>query len=121
MPIYDYECRNGHLVEARRGYADDAIPCPLCGDQALRQAVYVSQSLVTETGVRSGRRNPVPRDERRYDLSLFKEATAERDYAYSKVENETGQPVPAPSLWREAKQRATTVTTGAAPPPKGTA
>lgn len=121
MAIYDYRCPSGHLIEARRGYEVAAIICPLCFQTAERQAIYRSQSLVTETGVRSGRRNPVPRDEKRYDLSLFREATAERDYAYHQIEKETGQPLPARDLWGKAKHKANAVRVEAAPPPTGTA
>ena len=121
MPIYDYLCGGGHRIEARRGYETTQIPCTLCGEAAQREAIYFSQSLATETGVRSGRRNPIPRDERRYDLSLFREASAEREDAYARAELETGKSLSGPSLWRNAVQRSREIRSGVSAPIDGKA
>ena len=98
MPLYDYTCEGGHTTESRQGYGVTAIPCQ-CGLLAERQSVYVQHQVGLAV---------VPLSERRYgkQLSLFKEATAERDYAYNQVEKEVGHSVQAPDLWSVAKQRA---------------
>ena len=49
MPIYDFCCSLGHVTEARRGYDEIKIKCPLCGEMAFRLAVYHEQGIVTES------------------------------------------------------------------------
>ena len=49
IPLYDYSCSLGHTTEARRGYDEIKIVCPLCGDKAWRLAVYHEQGIVTES------------------------------------------------------------------------
>lgn len=120
MPIYDFCCENGHLIERREGYETTIIPCPLCGAPAHREAVYFSQSIVTETGVKIGRKTEVPRDERRYDLSLFQEASAELDYAHQQAEEIAQRKLTSENLWTKAKKKANAVLKGEIPPPKDT-
>lgn len=54
---------------------------------------------------------PVPRNEKPVSTRLFREAMAERDYAYTKVERELGQSIQAPNLFREGIRRAKALTT----------
>ena len=115
-PIYDYRCCEGHLTESRQGYGVDAIPCPTCGQEAPRVPVY----LQNHVGDRAG----VPLDQRRYDLSLFREATEERAWEHGRAEERAQRPLPeseGPSLWKGALSRAQEVKAGKAPPPSGTA
>jgi len=51
MPLYEYSCSLGHTTEARRGYEDVKIECPLCGDMA----VYADQYTRTDSGGMQGR------------------------------------------------------------------
>ena len=87
MPTYDYSCRLGHTVEERRGVGERAIPCPLCGETAFRQAVYQGTQIINRTGD-IGR--PVTWDEKRKrEQNAY---TMERVSNNSKrIANETGE------------------------------
>ena len=78
MPIYDYRCTTcGHQSEERRGYDCIAIPCPLCGADAPRQAVqrvHIGGGPTTK-----------------FRLTEFQEANAEASYYHGKMENDRGQ------------------------------
>ena len=109
MPLYLFRCPEGHEAERLvREYGADAVICD-CGETALRQLSLGAARI----GIAE-----IPPDQRRYDLSLFREATAEQDYAYSKVEREIGHDLPAPNLWQIAKRRAKEVLAGKRPAPK---
>ena len=118
MPIYDYECVNGHLCELRRGYDDVGIDCPVCGAAATRENSVYDQYIFTETGMKSGRRVDTPRDEKRYDVSLFREACAEVAYSHDKAEQLAQRKLPKRNLWGEAKKKAADIMAGKAPPVK---
>lgn len=70
--------------------------------------------------MKNGRRSEVPRDEKRYDVSLFQEASAECDYAHKQAEEIAQKKLPSLNLWGKAKKRAAAVRAGKAPPPKDT-
>lgn len=36
MPVYDYECQNGHITEHIAGINETILPCPVCQGQATR-------------------------------------------------------------------------------------
>ena len=56
MPTYDYRCEAcGHVTEAKRGYTTHAVPCPLCGGNATRLAVYKEQAIRGETVAKGAR------------------------------------------------------------------
>ena len=55
MPLYDWNCPNGHTTEARGGYEESSRPCEVCGVAAYRASCYVDQYTRTETGGRGGR------------------------------------------------------------------
>lgn len=63
MPRYDFTCEEGHVNELRRGYETDRANCPDCGSIAVRAPFAESQYLVTETGMKMGRRGVVPPDQ----------------------------------------------------------
>jgi putative FmdB family regulatory protein len=105
MPLYDYSCRNGHTVEERRGYDDDIILCPLCGDTAQRHAVYRYQSTITETGGKSYPKYNA-KDGDKYRVSDFHEASAEIDYAAAQAERKEGKPVKVPSMYKAGLRKA---------------
>jgi len=115
LPKYDYLCKSGHLTERINGYDVDTIECPVCGEEAKRQSVYAFTPF-TETGVKVGRLGPVPREEKRYDVSLFQEASEERDYNHKKAEEAAGRPLKSKNLWGEAKKQANAILAGKAPP-----
>lgn len=120
MPIYDFTCESGHIFEKRAGYEVETLPCPLCGEPAYREAIYLEQFLVTETGVRNGRRSAMPRDEKRYDIGLFQEACMERDYDHKRSEEIAQKPLHSENLWAKAKKRADAIKRGQAPPLRDT-
>ena len=109
MPLYSFRCPQGHEREHLvREYLPDATICE-CGEVALRQLSLGAARLgLAET----------PRDEKRINLSLFREATEEREYAYGKVERETGISIPGVNLWKQAKRQAKEVLAGKRPAPK---
>lgn len=110
MPVYDYVCAEGHIIESRRSSYDEAvIDCPVenCGVPAARVAGYDSQYLITETGAGNHRKvRDVPYDQKRYMLSIFQEACEEREYEHKKLEESVGRVLPHKNLWKEAKQKA---------------
>ena len=57
--------------------------------------------------MKAGRRAPVPRDERYLKLkyNLFREASQEVDYAYSRAEASVGHEI-NPQLWKRGVQQA---------------
>lgn len=59
MPLYAYTCKQEHVTEARRGIDCEAIPCPACGQEAERVAIYESQYIIGETVAKSVRRSHV--------------------------------------------------------------
>lgn len=113
MPIYDYICAGAHVFEARRGYDEETMECPICGRVAVRSPVYASQSIITETGAKNGRRAEVPLNERylKPEYDLYREASAEVDYHYTKLEDSLGidrsrNEYITPSLYRTGLARA---------------
>ncbi len=114
-PFYDYQCKNGHETESLRSYDTLRIDCPVCGFQAERLFHPWGQTLITESGSLNGRRAGVPGDAKRYDVSLFQEACAERDHAHSKAEERAQRPLPADNLWGKAKKRADRILKGQEP------
>lgn len=49
MPLYDYRCSAGHIIE-RYGRVDESSILCGCGDVAERVPVYYEQFTITETG-----------------------------------------------------------------------
>lgn len=39
MPLYDYQCANGHTYEAKHGFNDPAPPCPVCGETSVQRVI----------------------------------------------------------------------------------
>ena len=107
MPVYDYVCGLGHKHEERRGYEESSIPCVSCSEPAQRQAVYAYQSTITETGGSSyPRLDNAKSKDGKYRVSNFQEASAEIDYAASRIEEREGEPVKIPSLYKAGRRRA---------------
>lgn len=77
MPRYDYGCAAGHTTESVQGYGTEAIPCPVCGGEARRAAVYRDQFIRGET-VATGRtmRSGAKDEKGRYNLGHVNEAQA---------------------------------------------
>ena len=116
MPIYDYQCENGHLIESRQGFDVTKIDCPICEAPAYRLFTAQGQTFTgTPTGAYSTNAN-IPRDERRYDVTLFQEACAEREYAHNKAEEAAQRKLPSKNLWHEAKKKANRILAGKEPP-----
>lgn len=99
MPVYHFSCTCGQVTELRKGYDIVSIPCPVCGNEARRAAVYREQGIVTESA-------PIPLSDRRYNVSRFQEVTQELDYAHGKAENEVGHDLPSPNVYKHALARA---------------
>ena len=117
MPIYDFSCEDGHLVESRQGYDVTKISCPICNRSASRLFTPEGQSFNGDlpTGA-CGNGSTIPRDEKRYDVTLFQEAGAEREYAHNKAEESAQKKLPSRNLWGEAKKRADRIIKGKEPP-----
>lgn len=95
MPLYSFRCPAGHAFDKRVVSYDTTLETCACGAEARRAEVNLT-SIVGETVMK-----PV-----KYRVSEFQEAHQEVDYAYSKVEQETGEKVKRPDLWKAAKQEA---------------
>ena len=107
MPLYDFRCDDcGEVTEARKGYNDCIIACPLCEGTAHRQAVYAYQPTITETGGSSYPANNAKDSRGRYRVSDFQEASAEIDHAVSRIEKREGKPVKMPSLYKAGLRKA---------------
>uniref|UniRef100_A0A6H1ZRD0 Uncharacterized protein n=1 Tax=viral metagenome TaxID=1070528 RepID=A0A6H1ZRD0_9ZZZZ len=114
-PVYDFVCAGGHVNELRKGYDDEVIACPECEQPAVRTGVYLDQYIFGDTCARNQRRAEVPRDEKRYDVTLMQEAGAEIEYAHAKAEEYAQKSLPRPNLYAEAIKRAKAVLAGQAP------
>ena len=108
MPRYDYTCEQGHTTEQWGNYDLETIICPVCGEVALRQAIYLDQAIFTETGSKPSRRVEVPRDERRYDkkFKLYREASQELDYKHKKAEELVQHELPSRNLYQKGLKKA---------------
>jgi len=112
MPTYDYVCVNGHVCELRRGYNDEVISCPECGNVSIRSAIYYDQSIVTETGMKQKAKVPFEERYLKPEYELFREAASEADYQCKRLEDtmgydrSRGQSIDPP-LWKEARRKAT--------------
>ena len=115
LPVYDYVCAEGHVHELRRGYDEEQIACPECDNPAVRTGVYADQYIFGDTCAKNQRRAEVPRDEKRYDVSLFQEAGAELEYAHTKAEESAGKELPRRNLYTEAIKRAKAAQSGKIP------
>lgn len=109
MPLYDFGCTCGEVTERKAGYEVTVIPCPSCGKDAQRLAVYAYQSIRGDT-VPTGnatRAGNVKSPKGKYRVSLFQEACAE--VAYDSGKREEAGLVPAPNLYKvgieEARRR----------------
>lgn len=108
MPLYDFECRVGHVTEVKAGYDVTHLPCPTCGREALRLAVYREQYISGETVPKGNatREGNIKDKHGRTRLSVFQEASQEIDYAHTKAENEAGRELPSPNLYKKAVRAA---------------
>ena len=116
MPIYDYVCGEGHINTLRRGYNDGEIECPNCRGLAVRVPVYYDQYIFGDTCAKNQRHAEVPRDNKRFDVSLFREAGAELEYEHNKAEEIAGTKLASRNLWGEAKKRAAAIRAGVLSP-----
>ncbi|MDZ4765722.1 MAG: zinc ribbon domain-containing protein [Chloroflexota bacterium] len=46
MPLYDYNCANGHAFETRHGFNDPAPACPVCGEADVRRVITSAPSVM---------------------------------------------------------------------------
>lgn len=76
MPTYDYTCPSGHTTERRAGYDVTSIRCE-CGKAAAREAVYVDQEIICETGRVIGARDRVRRDHAGEKLNKIRKSSVE--------------------------------------------
>lgn len=93
MPIYAYPC-------AACGLTTEAVRPLSCVEIACACGAVVRRSAANRVAVAA------PAVDTRGMFRRFQTATQEMDYAASKIERETGQRPPAPSLWNAAKERA---------------
>lgn len=104
MPQYQFKCDAGHLTELRASIDTEMIGCD-CGKPAPRVQVYRDQYMSAETGPKGGGKSEPPREEKSYrkQFAEFQEAAAERDLAYSRVDDPK---IVAPNLYKEGVRRA---------------
>jgi len=93
MPLYDYECPNGHRNERKGDFALQHIICPDCGEAATRVAVYREQHLVgLETGPRyfpqATKDGDIKNKHGQYRVGLWNENMAEVKRSRDKVGEE---------------------------------
>ena len=100
MPLYGYQCPQGHEVELIRPIGVDTVLCP-CGDESKRQTV----NRVSHIG-----RAAIPRDQKTYrqSFSEYREAVAEVSDSYSRINNERAPHEQAlkPNYFQLAKSKA---------------
>ena len=112
MPIYSFQCPEGHIQEGLHPIGTERIACG-CGLRAQRLSVF--DPLVITT------RAAVPRDQQRVSMKQFDEASEELAYQHRKAEEQAQKPLPYPNYWQAAQRRARLVRAGLAPPPSGRA
>lgn len=82
----------------------DVIPCPVCGQAAERESVYLfavaSSGLPTQGGIHSDERKI------RQRYRDYREASHEIDFAYKQREKDVGHEIEAPSYYQIGKARA---------------
>lgn len=93
MPIYEGMCLAGHHSEELLPMGTQAWTCR-CG------------APVRKAPSRFAQLNPPTGAALRSQFSLYREATAEIDHAYTRVETDLERPVQSPDLWNIAKSRA---------------
>ena len=100
MPLYGYQCPQGHEVELIRPIGVDTALCP-CGEESKRRTIY----RVAHIG-----RAVVPRDQQTYRQSFgeYREAVAEVEDGYSRINNERAphEQVSTPNYFELAKSKA---------------
>lgn len=118
MPIYEYVCENEHVTERLVGFGvEGPQPCQACGLTAERQEVYRILPF-TDSGVKIGRINEVPLDQRCIKVSKFKEAAQELEYNHAKNEETVQHKLDHPDYAKIGITKANLVAAGKAPPPK---
>ena len=126
MPRYDFQCPQGHVTEAVKGYEVAAISCPAlvpvclcnsstctfrdnddgthpgpdCRKPAQRVAVYREQTIIGDTVAKPRLGSSVKDKNGRWDLGIFQEASQEL------VHSEEKAGVKGPNLYKAGKQRA---------------
>ena len=97
MPLYTFQCRNGHRHDAFGAVRAPSRVCPECSCRARRVTVYRNAQV--------GRvRTPVA--ERAVKIREFTEASEQLAYEHGRAEESAQRPLPAPPLWQTAKRRA---------------
>ena len=96
MPLYDFTCENGHILERIVSRETEQMDCS-CGKPAIRKSVY-------RVGV-SGFARP-PLDQREVKMKDFNEASAELEHQHGRQTNVDGSQRPEPPLWQTAKRKA---------------
>ncbi len=93
MALYTFVCKLGHTAELLRPMATSVVACSVCGNPAPRRSanrVAVVAPSVDTRGM----------------FSRFVEASAEYDHAAARIEQQTGESLETPNLWKAAKQQA---------------
>lgn len=55
MPLYDYQCANGHPFEARHGFSEAAPPCPVCGEVQVERRITTVPAQLRGMSADAGR------------------------------------------------------------------
>lgn len=104
MPLYEGTCLREHRSEELLPMGTQAWTCRCGAPVRKRPSLFVQREPSTGATVRN-------------HFSLYREATAEIDSAYARLEADTGQKQQAPDLWGMAKGYAKAIQdAGEAPP-----
>jgi hypothetical protein len=98
MPLYVFVCPDGHEAELLRPRTVELVSCA-CGQTARRREV-------NRFGVSGFAGTPVGQQDFREDYRRFSEASAETDYAATRIEYNEGVKLPSPPLFQAAKAEA---------------
>lgn len=113
MPLYKYACHACGIDSLIiRPLGTDMANCRVCGETIGRVSAFGTAFVVEPA--------PVPEDQKRHDLRLWREASEERDYYHRREEDRAQRELPSPNLWKQAQRRANLVNAGKAPPPRTT-
>lgn len=110
MPLYEYECEQGHVTETIQSRKVTEINCA-CGLLAERRSFYATAMSMGKDADWSSvvRDNGFPRppvSERRVSMRHFNEATEQLEYEHQRTEEMVGRALPPPPLARMGKAKA---------------
>lgn len=110
MPLYDFECAQGHVTEAITARKMTEINCA-CGQVAVRRSFYATALAMGAKADWSSvmRDNGFPRppvEERKVSMRQFNEASEQLEYEHHRHEESAQRELQPPPLARMGIERA---------------